>query len=221
MLERMTSVTKPTAVVVAAATLALALLLAAALLAGSDEASAKHTDGHHPANKVAVSGSSMEVAGPNEEVTLLETSMRNAASKSLVLQVTLECSILTDLKTVGDDFSRAESTLEVWVEIDGRPVDVSEAGQDGTVTFCNREYQRETSNFEEDEEATIDDHIRTKQAHGFNWIDLGTGKGVHDIVVKGRLETESTANATAEVTVGKRTLVVEPVDTAHDETLDN
>lgn len=195
--------------------LAVALVLALALLAGSDEASADH----EPANKVAVAGSTVKVAGPGEDVTLLDTTMRNAAAKSLALQVTLECSILTDLETVGDDLSRARSNLDVWVEIDGKRVPVADE-DNGEVTFCNREYQRQTRGFD-DEDATIDGHIATKQAHGFNWMDLQVGNGTHDIKVKGRLETDSTANANAEVTVGNRTLVVEPVQAAHDETKAN
>lgn len=205
---------------VGALLLAAAGMLAAALLAGSDEASAKHTDGHQPANKVAVSGSDVEVGDPDQTLTLLDTTMRNADSKALLLQVTLECSILTDLETVGNDDSRAESTLDVWVEVDGERIGVSEADDNGEVTFCNRAYQRQTRGFD-DEDATIDDHIRTKQAHGFDWVDLDAGKGVHHIVVKGRLTTDSTANADADVTVGNRTLIVEPVATARDETRDN
>lgn len=202
---------------VVALLVAAALILTAGLLAGADQAGANSGE---PANKVAVSGSGVTVGEPDETLTLLDTTMRNADSKALVLQVTLECSILTDLETVGNDRSRAESTLDVWVEVDGERIGVSEADDNGEVTFCNREYQRETRLFD-DEDATIDDHIATKQAHGFDWVDLDAGKGVHDIVVKGRLTTSSTDNADADVTVGNRTLIVEPVDTAHDETLDN
>jgi hypothetical protein len=205
---------------VAALVAAAALVLAAGLGSGSQPAGAKHTDGHQPANKVAVSGSDVKEAKTDETLTLLSTDMRNAEAKALTLDVTLECSILTDLTTRGNDESEAEATLEVWVEVDGRRVGVSEADENGTVTFCNRTYRRETRLFD-DEDATIDDHIDTKQAHGFNWIDLDAGKGVHTIAVKGRLETSSTDNADATVTVGNRTLIVEPVDTAHDETLAN
>lgn len=202
--------------------LVVALAASLAFAVGQGTVEAKHSDGHQPANKVAVAGSEIEEHAPGEEVVLLETTMRNAASKSLVLQVTLECSILTDLVTEGNDEARAESTLDVWVEIDGEKVAVAdhEGAGDGEVTFCNREYQRETI-FAEDEEATIDDHIATKQAHGFNWVALEPGQGVKHIEVKGNLETDEVGTATATLTVGNRTLVVEPVDTAHGETRDN
>lgn len=193
----------------------LALVLALAFVAGQTRVDAKHEDGHEPANKVAVSGSTLEVAGPDEEVVLLDTTMRNAAAKSLVLQVTLECSILTDLRTTGTDMARAESRLDVWVEVNGRAIGVSDGDEGfGEVTFCNREYQRETEFHGEDEDHVIDDFIRTKQTHAFNWVDLMTGNGIQEIVVKGRLSTDTAGTATAEVAVGNRTLVVEPVDTA-------
>lgn len=207
-----------------AVTIGLVIALAASLAfaVGQGTGDAKHTDGHQPANKVAVAGSEIEEHAPGEEVVLLETTMRNAASKSLVLQVSLECSILTDLQTQGNDMARAESTLDVWVEIDGEKVAVAdhEGAGDGEVTFCNREYERETRAWE-DEEAIIDDHIRTKQAHGFNWVALDPGHGVKHIEVKGNLDTDEVGEATATLTVGNRTLVVEPVDTAHGETRSN
>lgn len=202
--------------------LVLALAVGLAFAAGQGAVEAKHNDNHHPANKVAVAGSEIEEHAPNEEVTLLSTTMRNAASKALVLQVTLECSILTDLETEGNDLARASSTLEVWVEIDGEKVAVSDepdAG-DGEVTFCNREYERETRMWDDDD-AVIDDHIATKQAHGFNWVSLAPGHGVKTIEVKANLDTDEVGEANATLTVGNRTLVVEPVDVAHGETLSN
>lgn len=194
---------------------ALALLgLAAAAFAvaqmSSGSAVAGHTANHLPADKVAAAGSTVEVAGPNENVTLLKTQIRSSNNVDLLLQATLECSIVTDVKTVGDDNASATGTLESWVEVDGEPVPVSTADEDGKVTFCNRSYRRQTSLFN-DEDATIETFFSTKGSHGFNWIRLEVPSGIHDITLKGRLHQETVGDATAEVAVGNRTLTVEPV----------
>lgn len=206
--------TSTVAGLVLAVVLTVMLTVAFALAGGPGSADAGSND-HHPANKVALADSSIEEHAPGTDVTLMETTMRNAASKGLVFQVTLECSILTDLVTEGNDTARAESTLEVWVEVDGERVAVGDSSDDGhtggTVTFCNREYQRQTRLWE-DEEAVIDDHIDTKQAHGFNWFDSAPGGGVKNIEVKANLDTDTAGSANATLTVGNRTLVVEPVD---------
>lgn len=198
----------------------LALVAAFALNPFGSTAGAKHTDDHQPANKLAVAGAGNLIEAPDEEATLLTTTMKNPGSKALVLSVTLECSILTDLTTVGNDLSEAEAKAEVWVEVNGETVAVSDDPASGRVTFCEREYQRETRMWE-DEEAVIDDFIRTKASHGFNWVALHDGSGDKVIEVKAELTRNSTDNAVAALVIGHRTLIVEPADVSHDETLSN
>lgn len=206
---------KPSTTIVAAIGLVAALI--AAMLVTSF---ASTSDASQPANKFSVAGSGVMISAPSEEVTLLTTTMKNPGSKALLLGVTLECSILTSLLTEGNDLSQAEARAEVWVEVNGTPVQYAEDVADGRVTFCEREYQRQTSMFD-DEDATIDDFIRTKAAHGFNWVLLHDGAGEKVVEVKANLTRNATDNATAELVVGARTLTVEPVDVAKDETLSN
>lgn len=178
------------------------------------------------ANKVAASGSATEVAGPNEEIELLSASVKLSSPEDLMLSVSLECSITTELTTVGDDTANASGSLDVWIEIDGFkvPVSTNDTTNPGEVTFCNRTYERTTSMFD-DEDATIRTFIGTRTSHGFNWLALDelwatADDNIHDIVVKGRLTQETTGDATATVAVGKRTLIIEPTKVANGETVE-
>ena len=172
---------------------------------------------HEPANKVSAAGSTVSVTGPNERVVLLREFVKTSKPTDLILGVTLECSITTDVATTGNDEAMAQGALDVWIEIDGKPVAVSADDTDaGKVTFCNRSYQRRTSLFN-DEDATIETFFRTKDAHGFNWQALDVGSATHKIEVVGRLTQDTSGDATAEVVVGDRTLIVEPVKSANDE----
>jgi hypothetical protein len=174
---------------------------------------------HEPANKVSAAGSTTEIAGPNERVVLLSERVKTSKPTDLILGVTLECSIVTDVTTTGNDEAMAAGALDVWIEIDGKAVPVSQDDTDGgRVTFCNRSYGRTTSLFD-DEDATIETFFRTKDAHGFNWQALDTGSATHTIQVLGRLTQQTSGDATAEVVIGDRTLIVEPVKSANDETI--
>lgn len=174
---------------------------------------------HKPADKVAGAGAETEVVGPGEEIVLLSEEVRTADPTDLVLSVTAECSIVTNVTTVGNDEQRAFGEVKVWVEIDGEHVAVSSADSDaGRVVFCNRAYQRRTTNFD-DEDATIETFFETRQANGFNWMALNVGHGVHTIEVKATLTEEATNNATAEAVVGNRTLIVEPTKASTHEQL--
>lgn len=190
---------------------------------------AKPGDGGNsgPADKVSASGATVEVAGPNEEIVLLSETVKLSSPTDLMLSVTLECSILTDITTVGNDVARASGIVDVWVEVDGFkvPVSVDDQGEDrGEVTFCSRTYQRETSFFD-DEDATIRSFIDTKTSHGFNWLALDelwltSDDNIHEIEVIAELQQEGEANngdATAQVAIGKRTLIIEPTKVANGE----
>lgn len=205
------------------AALLVLLLAVAALQTGAE---AKHEEGHVPANKVAVAASTFEVSEPGAPVLLMRTHMRNPASKALQLSVTAECSITTELSNMGDSTADAEGRVDVWVDIveeDGtrRTVSVAEGEaeqDDGRVTFCNQRFRRTTS-FQDDQEHAIDTFLRTKSAAGFNWVDLETGNGIKTVEVWAQLEdTTHAGDATALSVVGRRTLVVEPIDTALGET---
>lgn len=178
---------------------------------------------HKPADKMAVSGASIEIMetqlteGGNSSVhTILSGQMKTSNPTDVILQVTLECAIWTDITTVGNDHSQAAANVTVWVEIDGDRVPVSSQGPgDGEVVFCNRTFERETLNFD-DEDATIESFLRTRQANAFNWISLDLGSGTHTIAVKAELEASVTNTGRAKAAIGQRTLVAEPTKLAND-----
>jgi hypothetical protein len=125
------------------------------------------------------------------------------------------------------DLAQAEARADVWIEVNGNKVaygdDPRAVEEEGKVTFCEREYQRETSEFPadcNDEKCVIEDFIRTKASHGFNWVALHDG-GDKTIDVKAVLTRTTTGDATADLVIGARTLTVQPVDVVHDESLSN
>ena len=172
-----------------------------------------------PTDKMVVAGSRAQVAAPGTAVTLLQAKMQTSTTEDLMLHVSLECTIVTDISTQGNDNSSAEGHVEVWIEVDGQPVPVLDPDPDGgRITFCDRSYNRTTSNFVADNNATIKDGLRTVSAHAFNWVKLNTGNGIHTITVKGTLSSSASSNAHAEAVIAGRTLVVDPTHAAVNET---
>ena len=191
-----------------------ALFVTASIFAISGQAIANH----EPANKVSAAGSSTELVPATEPVgtVILSEQVKTSTPSDLILGVTAECSITTDVTTVGTDTQGAEGTLKFWVEVDGVPVPVAQDDPDaGRVVFCNRLYER-TTQFA-DQDAMIKTFLRTRNANGFNWMALNVGHGVHTIEVKAQLTTDATARASATGVIGNRTLIVEPVKSANDE----
>lgn len=180
--------------------------------------------GHEPANKVSAAGSETEIirATPGSNVvTILSERVKTSAPTDLILGVTAECSITTDVTTVGSDDQTAFGAVRVWVEVDGRPVPVSVEDTDaGRVVFCNRTYQRQTSLGTDDEEDSIRTFMETRSANGFNWMALNVGSATHLIEVKAELTTQETARSAAIAVIGNRTLIVEPVKAANDEVVE-
>jgi hypothetical protein len=194
-----------------------------------------------PADKIAVSGSDVDQVG--DDTPIIEEQMKVSSPADLILSVTAECSILTELVTNNDQpSSDAFGSVRLRVTIDGTEVpvaaDESAASEDdandddnevGEVTFCNRAYHRDVTD-EEDPEDGIDqehDYIDTRTANAFNWIALDTGtnyddpangNNILDIVVYADYDTETSSDTNiAEAFVGSRTLVIEPGHFANNE----
>ncbi len=185
-----------------------------------------------PADKVVAASSKRVVFGPGTNQTLMTATMRTSKPTDIMIHTALECSIFTRLVTDNDNnSSTAGSNIRVWIEVDGKVVplqQVSSPPQNGTVpeagndtdkiTFCDRTYQRTVT----DDESPLDgidredDYIRTKSAHGFNWVKMNLGSGIHRIVVKADLSETTAGEAEAEAEIGNRTLVVEPTKMAND-----
>lgn len=191
----------------------LAALFLGAILAGAVLSPA--SAGHQPADKMAVAGATLEVTQPGEVTEILGGTMRTSSPTDVIISLSLECSIITQVVTVGDDASEAEARVVAWVEIDGVPVGVN-SDDDGEVVFCDRTHRQQTSLFDDDD-ATIDTYLATRSSHAFQWIALNLGSGVHTFSVKTLLtETTSDDDAFADAVIGKRTLVVEPTKLAND-----
>lgn len=210
---------------VVAALLLLGLPIAAPQLAGTDA----EDQSHKPANKAGVSSSTIEflsgpLTGPGDHTvadSILGVSMRTSSPQDLVLQVTLECALWTTVATVGNDVAESTARVTVWIEMDGEPVHVSSDGDgedDGKVVFCDRTHRQTVMDLD-DEDARIEQFLRTRTANAFNWIVVDAGSGIHDFVVHAELETEATEGGMAEAGIGKRTLVIEPIHLPNDVTI--
>ncbi len=189
-----------------------------------------------PANKAVASGSKIVEFAPGTAVRLMSATLKTSAPTDLLLEVNLECSILTHLTTGGENTltSTAKGEVRVWVEFDGKTVPINSIGSGSSaeqvgddtdeVTFCNRTYSRTVSDTEDngdepDGTDTEDDYIDTKSAHSFRWVRLNAGSGMHTIVVKADLTAETVGDAVAEASVGNRTLIIEPTKMANHATV--
>jgi hypothetical protein len=190
---------------------------------------------HEPANKFAAAGSDIDTVGEDE--VILSERMKVSTPYDLLLQLTAECSIITELTTNNETpASDAFGAVRLRVTIDGKPVPVAsddaaggadDAADDddevGEVTFCNRAYGRSVADQEDpadgvDEES---DYIRTRTANAFNWVatdvgaiydDPANGNNVVDIAVIADYDVSTAGDALADAFVGSRTLVAEPTN---------
>ncbi len=223
---------------------ALALALSAGYLAQGTFAA-----GGTPANKVAASGSTLEIIGANNKVALLTETVKINNPTDLIISATAECSIITQVKTQNGT-AEALGRVKMWVEIDGKPVPVSAddvAGalpgdpthKPGQVVFCNRDHQQESKLNDMDDDQNdgyfTRTYLDTREANGFNWMALnvgtnypGTENNTHEVVLWAEfLTATSTSGSTTQVpntamakaAVGNRTLVLEPVKAANGETV--
>lgn len=207
---------------------------------------------HQPADKTAATGSDLNQV--NDATPVLTETMRVSSPADLILQVSAECSILTELTTGpsdpgGIDSATAIGSVRLWVEIDGKrvpvasddtavdgpeedepePGSVADPSDIGEVTFCNRAYQRTVTDTEDDPDGqdTEHDFIRTRTANAFNWFALDAGGDFYDadgdnlltIRVMADFDETEVGDAVADAFVGSRTLIVEAVHAANDESV--
>jgi hypothetical protein len=212
------------------AVVALAAVAAPAAFFGAQAVAGSGT----PANKVVAAGSKRVVIAAQQTETIMTGTMRTSKPTDIMIHTGLECSIFTKLLTNNTDNSAtAGARARVWVEVDGKIVSLTQnsqppqndtvpsSGNDSDkVTFCDREYSRTVTDGEGDLPPTAidqqDDYIRTKSAHGFNWVRMNMGSGIHTIAVKAQLTTNTDGQATATLEIGNRTLIVEPTHMAND-----
>ena len=202
---------------------AMALALAGGFLAQGTYA------GGIPANKVAASGSSLEVVGANERKVILSETVKINNPTDLIIGVSAECAILTQVtNSANGQTERAFGEVKIFVTINGREVPVADdAAEQGRVVFCNRAQEQEWTDStdpvtgDDDGDDQLRQYLDTRTANAFNWLALnvgteygGTEANVHKIEVWAEWTTEATAGAIAEAAVGNRTLVLEPVKAA-------
>ena len=184
------------------------------------------------ANKAAAAGSDFVYLGTAENplgpTTILDTWIKTGGPQDVVISVSLECSLVTDVfSTTEDDhpegytaIGRAAAKVVVWAVLDGVPVALDGSGSDGSITFCDRVHQQELRDIGDDVgNFTIRQLQETMTANAFNWIALDLGSGNHHIQLLATVEAANTEGSFAEGGIAKRTLVVEPVDFAHGATI--
>jgi hypothetical protein len=134
---------------------------------------------HQPADKVAAAGSEVQELGPaaGSEVILSER-FKISSPSDLLLGLTLECSIITDLFNTGNSTQSVEATIKTWVTLDGTivPVSTDDATETGRVVFCNRAHRQELQEDDtDDSNDDIEQFQRTRHANSFNWLALNVG----------------------------------------------
>lgn len=183
------------------------------------------------ANKAAAAGSDFVHLGtasdPFGPTTILATQIKAGGPQDIVIQVALECSLVTDVysSTIDDHpegytaLGRAAAHVDIQVLLDGAPVTIG-GEDDGSVTFCDRVHQQEIRDIDEDTgNFTIRQLQETMTANAFNWVALDLGSGLHTIEVVATITAANTEGSFAQGAIEKRTLIVEPVDFAHGATL--
>lgn len=190
---------------------------------------------HTPADKPFAAASKVVRFSPGARVPLLTATVKNSKPTDMVLQVSLECSIITDNVIVGSEQPGAqesaltEGTVRTWIEVDGQIVPIISAsgtsqpppapGDDtDKVTFCNRVFNRTVAD-REDPQDGIDgsrDYIETKSANSFNWVRLNMGSGQHTITLYGDLSHFATSGSAASAYVGNRSMIGLPGKFAND-----
>lgn len=188
---------------------------------------------HQPADKVVATAGvdDIEFVEPGASVQLLEETFRTSTTSDLLLHVSSECSIVTEITTSGNELSSAQGQLRYYLTIstDGgeeRPIGVTQSADhptepgtsedDGNVVFCDRQYERETTLFD-DEDATIRTYMETRAANAFNWVHLNAGNGIHTVRLYATYTENNVNDGEATGIVGRRTMIIEPVKMKNDE----
>ena len=195
---------------------------------------------HQPANKPFAAASKTVKFSPGADVPLLSATVRNSKPTDLILQVSLECSIITDNVIAGStstvpgasESATTTGSIRTWITVDGVMVPIISSsappqnppapGDDtDKVTFCSRVFNRTVQDAEDPKDGwdKSRDYIETKDANAFNWVRLNMGSGVHTIVLHGELTHSFSPGSSASAFVGNRSMIGEPGKFANDATI--
>ncbi|HEX2057627.1 MAG TPA: hypothetical protein VHI71_04580, partial [Actinomycetota bacterium] len=121
---------------------------------------------HQPADKPFAAASKVVRFSPGTNVTLLTATVKNSKPTDMILQLSMECSIITDNVILGSDqpgaseSSLTEGTVRAWIEVDGQVVPIISqssppqpppppGNETDKVTFCNRVFNRTVQDAED------------------------------------------------------------------------
>lgn len=202
------------------------------------------TSSAQPADKAVAAGSTIQDLQPSSSGTpILTATLKTSKPEDLLLDVSLECSIITDVTAQGSPTPGSTSTgeasgaIRVWLTLDSPsniipiqdasspPQNPGPFGNDSDkVTFCDRDHQVSVTDAENapDGTDTLHEYLRTKSANAFNWVRLNTGSGTHTVTLWAEFDSPShdslaanTDGSTSTGFVGNRTLVIEPTKLAN------
>ena len=213
----------------------LIVLLAGMFVSQALQATANHS----PADKVNASASKIQALEPNAATVLLTETFKTSSPTDLMMHVTLECSIITQLMNQGgsnvpSSTGEAEGRIRAWLTFDGKvvpiittstnpqPHDPTSPGDDTDyVTFCNNHQRFKVTDSEDGSDGTdtYETYLKTKTANAFNWVYLNTGNGMHTVELHAQYDepTPATSGSTATGMVGNRMLIIEPTKMSNHE----
>ena len=147
--------------------------------------------------------------------TILTVPIKTGTPKDLIIDVSLESSLTTNVKLRGDEGSAAAAGVAVRVLVDGQPVLIPDNPNPGNgVIFNNRLLKLEgdlkhLDTLEQDHWIQI--FMTTKSANAFNFIaeDVGPGVSVVEVQVKTWYRESNPRLAYATGLVGNACVVVE------------
>jgi hypothetical protein len=188
-----------------------------------------------PANKVAIAGSNeseildlscLNSAGncqDNKIVSILKDTIRTADKSDLTISVSTECAttLTANEEILVTDFLLQNAVkAKVWVEVDGTPVPVA-LNDDGKVNFCNRVVEINSGVGLTAQATNIQLLDQAGGAHAFTWGTFHLKRGKHTVEVKAELDANVFTSSnlsfpedtTAQVLLGRRTMIITPVNT--------
>ncbi len=222
-----------------ASTPLVALLLAVTLFVAYQVGNVAEAN-HQPADKPFAAASKTVRFSPGTKVPLLAATVKNSKPTDMILQVSMECSIITDNVIAGStapggsESATTTGTVRTWIEVDDQIVPIISSSSppqnppppgDDTdkVTFCNRVFNRTVQDTESPEDGwdRSRDYIETKTANAFNWVRLNMGSGPHRIVLYGELTHSFSPGSNASAFVGNRSMIGIPGKFANDATIND
>ena len=206
--------------------IALAVALAVALGGGAVLAG---NDGQGvPSAKCSASWSGTDYTDEPDvwtDVPSLSTQIKTSEKADLIISVTAECALATDVKIKGkgtEDTSEslAQIKIQALVWKDGEWV----TAEPGSVVFAYRKmilkgllWAGSDLGMAALPEQYIEIYEETRTANAFNFVLKNVGQGVHGVKVQVMTDTkEGFDGANVSAVIGKRTLVVESVRMVND-----